>query len=119
MGLRIDIQTDVAKAFDTDLADAVKSFTYRSIVSTFDENTNTTSEVTTDYTSRGVFTKFTKERLRDNSILDTDVKVIILQNEINVEPVQHNLIIQGLKEYTIEKVKQDPADVTWVLQCRL
>ena len=118
MGLREDIQSDIEEAFNTDLADAVTSFTYRVVASTFNPSNNTTSEVNTDYTSRGVFTRFTREIIKDESILATDTKLIILQHEIAVMPEKNNRIITASRTYTIVKVMEDPAHATWVLQCR-
>lgn len=118
MGLRDDIQSDIEEAFDTDLSDAVTSFTYRIVTRTYDTNTNTTSDVNTDYESRGVIGRFKREVFKDSNVLPTDSKIIILQHELAVEPVPDMLIISPTKTYTIIKVRQDPAAATWTLQCR-
>lgn len=118
MGLREDIQSDIEEAFNTDLADAVTSFTYRVVASTFNATNNTTSETNTDYISRGVFNRFKREIIKDESILATDTKLIVLQHEIAVMPEKNNQIITASKTYTIIAIKEDPAHATWILQCR-
>ena len=118
MGLRNDLQADIAEAFDDDLADAVTSFTYREVARTMDPNTNTSSEVTTDYASRGVFTNFRREDLKDSNVLPTDTQVIVLQNELATTPTIEGFVIDGTDYYTIIRVRQDPAKASWSLQCR-
>ena len=118
MGLREDIQSDIDEAFDTDLSDAVTSFTYREVSRVYDPNDNTVSDTNTDYSSRGVISNFKREVFRDSNVLPTDAKIIILQHELIVEPVAEALIITSDRTYTIIKVMQDPAAATWTLQCR-
>jgi len=118
MGLRDDLQTDLAEAFDTDLADAVTSFTYRIVDRTIDTNTNTTSETSTDYSTRGVIGRFKKELFRDSNVLPTDSKITILQHELAVIPIMEAFIVTSDITYTIIKVRQDPAHAAWTLQCR-
>lgn len=118
MGLRASASKAIAKAFDTTLADAVKSFIYQTEESTFNPADNTTSIVTADYMSRGVFDAFKESIVKDESVLDTRVKVIILKEELEVVPVKNANIITEDATYTIECVMVDPADVAWTLKCR-
>lgn len=118
MGLRADLQSDLEEAFDTDLSDAVTSFTYREVSKVFDPVTNTLTDTFIDYLSRGVFSKFKREVMKDSNVLPTDTKVTILQHELAVTPLEHSLIVTSDKTYNIIKVTQDPAKATWRLQCR-
>ncbi|HBN3185737.1 TPA: glutamate 5-kinase, partial [Acinetobacter baumannii] len=55
MGLRDEIQADIAEAFNADLADAVHSFTCERISKTnWDPKTETYVEVKENYSGRGV-----------------------------------------------------------------
>jgi len=118
MGLRASASKAIAKAFNTTLADAVKSFIYQVETVTFDPVSNTTSVVTADYMSRGVFDAFKESLVKDESVLDTKVKVIVLKEELEVTPVKNANIITSDATYTIEAVMADPADVAWTLKCR-
>lgn len=118
MGIRNDLQIDLADAFDTDLSDAVKSFTYREISKVFNPTTNTTTDTPTDYLSRGVFSRFKRSVMKDSNVLPTDIKLIILQHELATIPLEHSLIVTTDRIYNIIKVMQDPANATWKLQCR-
>lgn len=118
MGLTADAQAAIKEAFDTSLADAVKSCIYRRLESTFDPATNTTTDTATDYNTRGVFGGFKDSLVKDESVLDTKVRVLILQSELDVNPAQDDLLIVENKVYTIEIVMEDEADVTWILKCR-
>ena len=121
MGLYDDINDGIKKAFDTDLADAVKAFQYRAIViPDYDPAIGRPDKVITIYDSRGVFDGYTKTELEDESILPTDVKLIVLQSEL-LPPVQIDDQVQRLdtsKTFEIKGFGKDPADVSWVIQLR-
>lgn len=122
MGLRDDIQADLAEAFDDDLADAVTAFTgTRTVASDTDDGVddwmNPPSEPsasTLTYTGRGVFTDYSKYEL-DSDIIDvTDVKLICLANEITNEPIADDKI----NGYSVVMVNRDPANATYEIQLR-
>lgn len=118
MGLQSDIQTSVADALNTSLLDAAKSITLEKVVNTFNAATNKTSQTSSTYVTRAVIANFTSTDLADTHIEPTDAKIIILQNEISVEPKVNDYILVETIRYKILKVMKDPANVIWKLQCR-
>ena len=123
MALRNDIQTSVASAFDTDLSDAVVLFTLRQYVraSGYDPTTGkTTSPASQDYSSRGVFDEQLQTEIVDSNVEPYLTKVIVLQNEISVQPrIGDDIFISGSADaYRIKGFSQDPAKATYELTAR-
>ena len=121
MGLRAEIQSDIAEAFDTDLSDAVKPITLIDRKNgVYDPATGdlTGAETTTD--TRGVVSPFTSlEVLYSGGSIDIkDSKIIILANEISIEPSTEHIVKIANEEYSILKVKKYPADATYTLHTR-
>lgn len=124
MGLRSDIQTDMAEAFDTDLADAVKPITIMPKNAELGQFNPATGKVELNNPSkpplqtRGVFSLF-KETARNNESYEpNDLSLVILQNELSGIPEIDGRAISAEGEYTIIDVEKDPADAVWILQCR-
>lgn len=116
MGLREDIQADMAEAFDTDLADAVKTFTGGiTLPGTYDPVTEeTVGEVVIAYGGRGVFDAY-EDRLVDGiNIKSTDQLLIALTNEVTGTPeIGHK--INGAEVLNVSK---DPAEAHYEIQLR-
>ncbi len=119
MGLKEDINNAVSEAFDTDLADAAKTFLHRSIESSYDPSTGV-ARVILESQSRGVFDAFTKAELADETILPTDVALTVLQSEMeNIPKVDDEIIRNDTGvNYKVIGFSKDPADVTYVIQLR-
>lgn len=126
MGLRDDLQRDLAEAFDADLADAVKPVSgIRTVQGEYDPDSPTPGETVTDYVGRGVFGKYLSREIDGTLIQTTDEKLTILQNELFIsllgEPTETlavpeiNDIIGGKRAMN---VSQDPAGATWTVQLR-
>ena len=127
MGIRSDIQTDIAAAFDTDLSDAVSAlegvFTQSS--GEYDPVTGTYTTITTTYRGRGVLGGFRTFEIDGVRILATDYEITALQNELLIvengvttdSPVVPRVddVINGM---AVIDVQQDPANAAWSLQCR-
>lgn len=122
MGLRDELQADLAEAFDDDLSDAVTAFTgTRTVADDTDSGIDdwmnppdTPSASTLAYSGRGVFTDYSTYEL-DSDIIDvTDVKLIVLQNEITAEPIADDKI----NGYSVIRVSKDPANATYEIQLR-
>lgn len=122
MGLRDELQADLAEAFDDDLSDAVTAFTgTRSVASDTDDGVDdwmlppgAVTDATLTYSGRGVFTDYSKYEL-DSDIIDvTDVKLICLANEITNEPIADDKI----NGYSVVMVSKDPALATYEIQLR-
>ena len=119
MGMRDDIQSELAEAFDDDLADAVSqvtgSYTGPGV---FDPLTETTTAETITYTGRGVISGFKVERIDGANIKSGDARCVILSNEISAVPdVGHRFSADGTN-YTVHSVSPDPAGATYQLHLR-
>ncbi|ORL66630.1 glutamate 5-kinase [Pseudomonas putida] len=125
MGLRDEVQADLAAAFDDDLADAVFPFT-GSYMGPGDwdpvSETNTAQPVT--YTGRGVFDSYDSRRIDGLNILVGDVLLIALASEVTDKPaVGHQItvtdLITGLSStYRIVSPGIDPAKAHYEIQLR-
>ncbi|MGF6127259.1 hypothetical protein QF019_002468 [Pseudomonas frederiksbergensis] len=128
MGMRDEIQAEMAEAFDDPdgLADAVKPVAgARKVDGEYDPGTGTAPEVTTTYGGRGVFGSYLAKEIDGSLIQTTDEKLLILQNEllITVDGVPTAMIavpkigdIIGGKRAL--NVSQDPVGATWTIQLR-
>lgn len=126
MGLREDLQRDLAEAFDTDLADAVSPVAgMRKVQGEYDPDSGTTPEVITTYAGRGVFGRYLAKEIDGSLIQTSDEKLTALQNELFItllgEPTETQAIpeigdvIGGKRAIN---VSQDPAKATWTVQLR-
>lgn len=122
MGLRDDIQADLAEAFDSDLSDAVTAFTgVRTIASDTDDGIDdwmnppdAPSGSTLTYTGRGVFADYTAYEIDNDIVQASDVKLICLANEITNEPIADDKI----NDYRVVRVNKDPALASYEIQLR-
>lgn len=115
MGLYSDITNDIKQAFDDDLKDAVSEFTgIRQTLSDDDwlENGNATNKPY-EYVGRGVFSAYRSSEIDGNTIIATDVKLIVLQAEC--DEIQIDDVING---YQVIHIAQDPARVSMTVQLR-
>ena len=140
MGLRDDLQADIAEAFngEDDLADAVSSFTgsRTTISDVYDPVTGTYPEITIGYSGRGVFGGFSATEMTGRNLLSTgagqaqhilatDVKLIALQNEVLLDidsspeiPTVGDVITYDGNGYRVVNTGKDPADASWTIQLR-
>lgn len=125
MGLRDEVQLDLAAAFDDDLADAVFPF-YGSYMGPGDwdpvSETSTSQPVT--YTGRGVFDSYDSRRIDGINILVGDVLLICLANEVTDKPaVGHEITANDLitgepVTYRVVSPGIDPAKAHYEIQLR-
>jgi len=125
MGIRDELQTDIAEAFYTDLADAVNAFTGRYVIqSGWDPVTETGGETAVTYTGRGVLSSYKTSRIDNVNLLAGDLRLIALKNEVTDEPaVDHiittpDLVTGDLRDYVVIDVFTDPAAATYKIQLR-
>jgi len=126
MGLRDDLQTDLAEAFDTDLADAVSPISgVRKVQGEYDPDSGTTPEVITNYAGRGVLGRYLAKEIDGSLIQTTDTKLTILQNELFITLLGETTEILAVPEIgdviggkRAMNVSQDPAKATWTIQLR-
>jgi hypothetical protein len=120
MGLRDEIQQDIAEAFDTDLADAVKPFTLhhyeRGGYNVSSGSVTSPAESTTE--SRGVFDSYINYEIFNSAIEPTDIRLIVLMNELLITPRVGDKILESAHTYRIIFVEQDPADASYILTIR-
>ncbi|WP_434681359.1 hypothetical protein J3P77_09640 [Pseudomonas sp. R1-18] len=117
MGLRDELQADLAEAFDTDLADAMQAFAGGiTLPGTWDPVTETGGEpVVISYTGRGVFDSYRVDLIDGESIKSTDQLLIVLTNEVigGVPQVGHK--ING---FDVLNVQIDPVGAHYETQLR-
>lgn len=117
MGLREDIQKDLAEAFDTDLADAVQPFSGGvTLPGTWDPVTEASGPpMVIAYTGRGVFDAFKVDRVDGVNIRATDQLLIALTNETigGTPDIGHK--ING---FDVINVQTDPAIAHYEIQLR-
>ncbi|MBC5067846.1 glutamate 5-kinase [Klebsiella quasipneumoniae] len=125
MGIRDELQTEVAAAFDTDLQDAVKAFTGSYTVrGAWDPVTETGNEMVVAYSGRGVLARYKLRRIDGVNILHGDLKLTALINEVNDKPAVGHFItapdpITGeLQLYDIITASADSAGAAYSIQLR-
>ncbi|MPW63663.1 glutamate 5-kinase [Moraxella catarrhalis] len=116
MGLNVEISTDIAQAFDTDLADAVKDFTGRRVILSDDDWAVNDTQVlsTINYSGRGVFTGFYAHEIDNKTIMQQDTKLICLQSELTDTPQ----INDSINQMKVINISQDPAGICYFIQLR-
>ncbi|BBR53841.1 MULTISPECIES: glutamate 5-kinase [Pseudomonas] len=125
MGLRDEIQADLAEAFDEDLVDAVSTFTGTYMgPGVWDPVNETTTAQPVTYTGRGVLDSYDNRRIDGLNILVGDVLLICLANEVTDRPAVGHLItatdlITGLPvTYRVVSPGIDPAKAHYEIQLR-
>ncbi|MCE0850549.1 glutamate 5-kinase [Pseudomonas asiatica] len=126
MGLRDELQADLAQAFNTDLADAVLAFTGEYMgPGVWDPVSETTTAQPVTYTGRGVLSGYEDSRIDNVNILVGDLRLTALTNEVTDTPdVGHKITAPDLMDrtkqavYLVKSVRSDPASATYRLQLR-
>lgn len=126
MGLRDELQADLAQAFNTDLADAVLAFTGQYMgPGVWDPVNETTTAQPVTYTGRGVLSRYEDSRIDNVNILVGDLRLTALTNEVTDTPdVGHKITAPDLMDrtkqvvYLVKSVRSDPASATYRLQLR-
>ncbi|KWW14124.1 glutamate 5-kinase [Pseudomonas putida] len=125
MGLRDEIQADLAEAFGEDLADAVSTFTGTYMgPGVWDPVNETTTAQPVTYTGRGVLDSYDTRRIYGLNILVGDVLLICLANEVTDRPaVGHQITVDDLLTgqqvtYRIVSPGIDPAKAHYEIQLR-
>ncbi|MBU0792099.1 MAG: hypothetical protein KKC55_16755 [Gammaproteobacteria bacterium] len=116
MGLREDIQTELAEAFDTDLADAVVPFSGGiTLPGTWGPVEETSTDpVVIAYTGRGVMDAFKSQAVDGINILATDQLLIALTNETTGTPAVGHTI----NGFSVINVQLDPCGAHYEIQLR-
>ncbi|MCG5225721.1 glutamate 5-kinase [Acinetobacter pittii] len=120
MGLKDELQAEIAEAFNEDLADTVHTFTCERISKTnWDPKTETHVEVKENYSGRGVlFGSYSQYEIQTLGVLATDKKATVLQNEVTMVPIMEDEWLTPLGTFCVKHIQQDPSATIWKCQLR-
>lgn len=119
--MRDKIQSKVAKAFNTKLADAITNFTCSKEIQSgeFDFETQTYPIVTVEqYSGRGVFGSYKRDLVKPIDYQVEDIKATVLQNEVNGIPQIEDVWVTSKGRFEVLNVGEDPSGSISVLQLR-
>ena len=121
MGMRDELQEELAAAFDEDLADAVDSFTCEKLIYSgeFDFETQTYPVVGSEsYSGRGVRGNYLRDMVKPIDYQATDAKAIVLQNELTGIPQIGDVWQFDDGGFEVKNISQDPTSSIWTCQLR-
>lgn len=122
MGIKDDIQAEVAAAFSADLADAVDTFTCEKLIYSgeFDFETQTYPIVGDEsYSGRGVlFGSYLKDLVKPADYQAEDAKAIVLQNEVTAVPQIDDIWVASKGDFKVVNIGADPTNSIWTCQLR-
>ena len=122
MGIKDDIQAEVAAAFSADLADAVDTFTCEKPIYSgeFDFETQTYPVVGSEsYSGRGVlFGSYLKDLVKPADYQAEDAKAIVLQNEVTQVPQIDDIWATSKGDFKVVNIGADPTNSIWTCQLR-
>ena len=122
MGIKDDIQAEVAAAFSADLADAVDTFTCEKPIYSgeFDFETQTYPVVGSEsYSGRGVlFGSYLKDLVKPADYQAEDAKAIVLQNEVTGIPQIGDVWATSKGDFKVVNIGADPVAATYTIQLR-
>lgn len=122
MGMRDELQEELAAAFNEDLADAVDSFNCEKLIYSgeFDFETQTYPVIGNEsYSGRGVlFGSYLKDMVKPADYQATDSKATVLQNEVTGIPQIGDVWVTGKGEFEVKNISKDPTSSIWTCQLR-
>ncbi|MGR3977574.1 glutamate 5-kinase [Acinetobacter sp. 1207_04] len=122
MGLREELQADIADAFNTDLKDAVSEFTCTKIIYSgeMDFATQTYPIIGNEtYSGRGtLFGSYQKDMVKPVDYQVTDCKATVLQSEVIGAPQISDVWMTVKGEFKVVNIGADPVDAIWKVQLR-
>lgn len=122
MGMRDELQEELAAAFNEDLADAVDTFTCEKLIYSgeFDFETQTYPVVGDEsYSGRGVlFGSYLKDMVKPADYQVTDSKATVLQNEVTGIPQIGDVWITSRGGFKVVNIGADPVAATYSIQLR-
>ena len=122
MGLRDELQADIAEAFSTDLEDAVSEFTCTKIIygDEMDFATQTYPIIGNEtYSGRGtLFGSYQKDMVKPVDYQVTDCKATVLQSEMTGVPQISDIWVTVKGEFKVVNIGADPVDAIWKVQLR-
>lgn len=119
MGIYADIQEEVTKAMDTDLADAAVPLT---LIQVYSEEYNTTTgtprTINIETETRGFVVPIDTSKIDGEAIKVGDVQFLILDSMLHELPEIDDVIHHGGEDYKIVSINKDSAEATWLIQGR-
>ena len=115
------IQSKVAKAFNSKLADAVDTFTCSKEIQSgeFDFETQTYPIVGDEsYSGRSVLGNYLKDLVKPTDYQVEDAKAIVLQNELSQAPQIGDEWNFSHGKFKVINISKDPTDSIWTCQLR-
>ena len=115
------IQSKVAKAFNSKLADAVDTFTCSKEIQSgdFDFETQTYPVIGNEsYSGRGVLGNYLKDLVKPTDYQVEDAKAIVLQNEVAAVPQIDDVWVTSKGDFKVVNIGADPTDSIWTCQLR-
>lgn len=102
MGDFADAAADIADAFDTDLAEAVRAIDYRPV-----EGDATAT--------RGVPGTPDAREIDGEAVQVTSTRWLVLRHELAVEPDVDDVLIVAGRTHRVARVSADPAGIAWLI----
>lgn len=121
MGMKDELQEELAAAFNEDLADAVDTFTCEKLIYSgdFDFETQTYPVVGDEsYSGRGVRGNYLRDMVKPIDYQTTDAKAIVLQNELTGIPQIGDVWQFRDGGFEVKNISQDPTSSIWTCQLR-
>jgi hypothetical protein len=126
MGLRDELQADLAQAFDTDLADAVAVIDgSRAVQGDYDPEQGGSVSTNVRYTGRGIFGQYAFREVDGTRILASDMRLKSLQSELFMMEGDEITSVTAapavgdrISGYRVMNVGEDPAKAIWTIQLR-
>ena len=121
MGMRDELQEELAAAFNEDLADAVDTFTCEKPIYSgeFDFETQTYPVVGSEsYSGRGVRGNYLRDMVKPIDYQATDAKAIVLQNELTGIPQIGDVWQFADGGFEVKNIGSDPVSATYIIQLR-
>ena len=111
---------DLIKAFDTDLADTVRSLVYTEVSradAAYDPSTGTAAPGEASFSSRGILYDQSTTEVLNSNIEIAATKLLIIQAEYKGSrnpKIGDRVVIEGV-QYRVDGKAPDPASITWEL----
>ena len=117
MSLLTTVQSAVQTAKDATVS-LWQSITYKDQSSaTYNTSTGAVTQTATDYSVKALITKYDQEDIADH-ILATDLKAMLLVDELTPTPSNDDTVVYNSVEYSIVDFQQDVSQSLWYLQLR-
>ena len=112
MGMREDIQVELAAAFEDDLADTVRAVTiFVEGEATYNATTGESTDTYTEVTGRGILSDYVAKKNEPEDLQSCSKRLLVLLNEVSVLTVNGQIEI-GTERYEVKMLAEDPAGAT-------